>query len=363
MSILATLLLLVFLLVLLFWLLGVWFRSGEDLTAWDSPLDAAACQAFRPQAGPSPEHQETGRQISEQARELNQSSLKNRLMHMREFMDSLPDGRSFETEFVAVDAGGVPAEWVLPPKVDASRRMLYIHGGAFFAGSPKSHRTLTSRLAQLSGAAVLSIDYRLMPENKRIDGIEDCRTAYRWMLDNGPGGPGPASAIFAGGDSAGGNLVLALSLWIRDEGLRAPDGVVALSPVVDATHSGPSIRTNMKTDLMLGPMFSKLMKLPAVFLTWYYVLETRFLPVNPVVSPIFGDLSNLPPTLIHVSEAEILLDDARRYVNKARASGSPVRLQSWAGLMHVWHIFNPEVPEAVEALDEIGKFLRSAAPA
>ena len=81
------------------------------------------------------------------------------------------------------------------------------------------------------------------------------------------------------------------------------------------------------------------------------------------MSPVFGDLSNLPPTLIHVSEAEILLDDARRYVNKARASGSPVRMQSWAGLMHVWQIFNPEVPEAVEALEEIGKFLRSAAPA
>jgi len=359
MSILITLLLL----VLLFWLLGVWFRSGEDLTAWDYPVDPSAYESFGSPGGASPESRQIGQQISVQGRELNQSPLRQRLVRMREFMDALADGKSFSTEFAPVDAGGVPGEWVLAPGVDGSRRMLYIHGGAFFAGSPRSHRTLTSRLAELSGAAVLSIDYRLMPEHKRFEGIEDCRTAYRWMLDNGPDGPGRASAVFAGGDSAGGNLVLSLSLWIRDEGLRAPDGVVALSPVVDATHSGPSVKANMKTDLMLAPMFSKLTKLPAVMLTWYYVLETRFRPVNPVVSPIFGDLSNLPPTLIHVSEAEILLDDARRYVNKACASGSPVRLQSWAGMLHVWQIFNPEMPEASEALEEIGKFLRSAAPA
>ena len=102
------------------------------------------------------------------------------------------------------------------------------------------------------------------------------------------------------------------------------------------------------------------MKFPAVLLTWYYVLETRFKPTNPIVSPIFGDLSNLPPTLVHVSEAEMLLDDARRYVNKARAAGSPAYLQTWAGMLHVWQIFNPEVPEAGEAFEQIDKFLRSA---
>ena len=358
MSILIT----VLLLILLFWVLGLWFRKGEDLTAWDHPLEPGAGESFARPDGPSPRHEEVAREIHAQGMDLNQTPFRQRLARMREFMDSLPDGREFNAEFVAADAAGVRAEWVLPPAVDASRRMLYLHGGAFFAGSPKSHRTLTSRLAELSGAAVLAIDYRLMPEHRRADGIEDCRTAYRWMLENGPNGAGPASSVYAGGDSAGGNLVLSLSQWIRDEGLRAPNGVVAFSPVVDATHSGPSVRSNMKTDLMLAPMFAKLMRLPSVLLTWYYVLETRFRPINPVVSPIFGDLSNLPPTLIHASEAEILLDDARRYVNKARACGSPVRMQSWAGLLHVWTIFNPEVPEAEEALQQVGQFLRSVTP-
>jgi monoterpene epsilon-lactone hydrolase len=314
---------------------------------------------FSRPGGASKEHEEVAREIHAQGLELNRVPLKARLSLMREFMDSLTDGRQFNTEFVPTDAGGVPAEWVLAPGGDAARRMLYIHGGAFFAGSPKSHRSLTSRMAELTGAAVLAIDYRLMPENRRAAGIEDCRTAYRWMLENGPDGPAPVAAVFAGGDSAGGNLVLSLLLWIRDAGLRAPNGVVALSPVVDATYSGPSIKANLETDLMLAPLFSRLLKMPALFLSWYYVMENRFRPTNPIVSPIFGDLSNLPPVLIHASEAELLLDDARRFVNKARANGSPVRMQSWADMLHVWQIFNPEVPEAVEALDQIGHFLRS----
>ena len=354
-----SLLIFIALIFIFLWLLGLWFRRGEDLSAWDHPVDPAACESFSRPGGASEAHREVALQIQAQGQELNKTPMKTRLIHMREFMDALPEGRPFNTEFVPVDANGVPAEWVLAPGGDPSRRMCYIHGGAFFAGSPKSHRTLTSRLAELTGAAVLAIDYRLMPEHKRAAGIEDCRTAYRWMLENGPDGPGQAATVYAGGDSAGGNLVLSLALWIRDTGLRAPNGIVAFSPVVDATHSGPSIKANLETDVMLAPLFSKVMKMPAVLLTWYYVLETRFRPTNPVVSPIFGDLSNLPPTLIQASEAEILLSDARRFVNKARANGSPVRMQSWADMLHVWQIFNPEVPEAVEALEHVGSFLRS----
>jgi acetyl esterase/lipase len=136
--------------------------------------------------------------------------------------------------------------------------------------------------------------------------------------------------------------------------------VVALSPLTDANHTSPSLRNNVNTDTMLGPLFGRLMKIPRPLLSWFYVLENRMRPVNPTVSPVRDDLSNLPPTLIQVSEAEMLLDDARRYVNKARAAGSPAYLQTWAGLLHVWQIFNPEVPEALEAFEQIDKFLRSA---
>jgi acetyl esterase/lipase len=239
--------------------------------------------------------------------------------------------------------------------------VLYIHGGAFIAGSPNSHRSVTSRYSEIANAAVLAIDYRLMPENQRREGIEDCKTAYRWILENGPDGPAPPATLFMGGDSAGGNLSLVMAAWARDENLRAADAVTALSPLTDSTYSGSSIRENLPTDAMLGPLFGALIKIPKPVLSWIFVIENRIRPSDPVVSPVFGELSGLPPTLLQVSEAEMLFDDSRRYVNKARAAGSPVRLQSWAGLLHVWQIFQPEVPEAREAFDRLGEFLDSAA--
>jgi len=355
MSILTTLLLL----VLFIWLLGLWFRRGEDLSVYDHPSDPAGSKSFSSQSGPSREHQAASAEIQAMGAEIKGMSRKEMLQFTRKFMEEIPSGKEFACEFVPVDAGGVTAEWVLAPGVDPSRRVLYIHGGAFIAGSPNSHKTATSRFSEIAGAAVLAIDYRLMPENQRRDGIADCKTAYRWILDNGPEGPGPASRVFMGGDSAGGNLSLVLSAWVRDEKLRAPDAVVALSPLADSTYSGPSIRTNLLTDVMLGPMFGGLLKIPKPILAWIFVLENRIRPSNPIVSPVFGDLSKLPSILVQVSEAELLLDDARRYVNKARSAGSPVRLQSWAGLLHVWQLFYPEVPEARDAWGRIGEFLES----
>jgi acetyl esterase/lipase len=160
-----------------------------------------------------------------------------------------------------------------------------------------------------------------------------------------------------GGDSAGGNLSLVLSAWARDENLRLPDAVIALSPLTDSTYTSPSIRSNLESDAMLGPLFGVLNRIPRAVLAWMFVVMNRIKPSSPLVSPVFGKLSNLPPTLLQVSEAEMLLDDARRYVNKACAAGSPVRLQSWPGLLHVWQIFYPDVPEAREAWDRIGEFL------
>jgi acetyl esterase/lipase len=251
---------------------------------------------------------------------------------------------------------------VLAPVADPSRRTLYIHGGAFVLGSPKSHRNLTARFAELSGGAVLAIDYRLMPEHPRRAGIDDCRTAYRWLLDHGPDGAQPATAVFVAGDSAGGNLALSLVHWVRDQGLRAPDAVVALSPLTDATLSSPSLQRNVSTDPMLGPLFGKMALVPQTLLLWLGWLQTRINPRDPVVSPLRADLSGLPPVLVQASELEMLFDDSVRYVNRAQAAGSPVRLQRWNHMVQVCQIFNPELPEAREALAEIGKFLDAAAP-
>ncbi len=355
MSILITLLLI----VLFLWLLGLWFRRGEDLAVYDHPVDPAGSESFSSPSGPSEEHAAAAAEIRGLGSQVAGLSRKEMLQFTREFMEDMPKGKEFNCEFVPVDVEGVKAEWVLAPGVDNSRRVLYLHGGAFIAGSPNSHKSATCRFSEVAQAAVLAVDYRLMPENGRGDGIADCKKAYRWLLENGLDGPSAASRIFIGGDSAGGNLSLMLSSWIRDEKLRAPDAVVALSPLADSTYSSPSIRNNLLTDIMLGPLFGALLKIPKAILAWIFVLENRYRPSNPAVSPVFGDLSALPPTLLQVSEAEMLLDDARRYVNKARASGSPVRLQSWAGLLHVWQLFYPEVPEARDAWQHIGEFLES----
>jgi len=348
----------VIVILVILWVVSKILLTGADLSPYDKSTEGAA-QSFPGHEGPSEGHWEAVAAIEQFGLEAMGLARKQRLVLMRKFMDDMGRKREYACEFVPVDAAGVPAEWVLAPGADPSRRVLYIHGGAFIAGSPVSHRNLTSRYSEFCGAAVLAIDYRLMPEHRRQEGIDDCRTAYRWVLENGPAGPQPLNHLVVSGDSAGGNLSLSLVAWVRDQGLRAPDAVVALSPTVDATFTSPSIESNVKTDIMLGPLFSILLKIPVTIRRWLFVLENRFSPANPLVSPVFGDLSGLPPTLVQVSEAEMLFDDARRYVNKARANGSQAVVQSWAHMMHVWHIFYPEVREAEEAWEEIRKFVDS----
>ena len=354
-----TILLTLLIIIAAFWAFSAFFMSGEDLTRYDRVEDEEAMVSFPGHGGPSQAHWVAVEAIKQFGNQVIGLSRKQRLVAMRQFMDGMSANRKYTSQFVSVDVGGVPAEWVLAPGANPARRVLYIHGGAFVAGSPLSHRNITNCYSEILGAAVLAIDYRLMPENQRIDGVEDCRTAYRWILENGPDGSDELEHLVVSGDSAGGNLTLSLAAWVRDQGLRAPDAVVALSPTVDATFSSPSIKTNLASDVMLGPMFSVLLKIPVAVRKWFFVLENRFNPSNPLVSPVFGDLAALPDTLIQVSEAEMLLDDARRYVLKARASGTRAVVQSWGHMLHVWQLFYPELPEAGEAWDEIHKFVET----
>lgn len=340
------------------WAVGAFWLKGEDLSAFDR----ATGDRFSRGAEPSAELKAVIASLAGLDDALRGVPRRGHPAVLRRYMDTVFADRELDASFTPVDCAGVPAEWVLAPGVDSTRRTLYLHGGAFLAGSPRSHRTLTSRFSRMTRGAVLAIDYRLMPEHPRIAGIEDCRTAYRWMLEQGPNGPEPAQAVFVAGDSAGGNLTLALLAWLRDQGLRAPDAAVALSPATDSTLSSPSLRTHVRSDPMLGPLFGSLMRLPRPLLRWVAWIQYRINPRSPLISPVYGDLSNLPPVLVHASEAEMLYDDSRRYVNRAQAAGSPVRLQTWAHVVHVWQIFNPELTEAREALDEIGKFLAAASP-
>src|SRR5699024_7577104 len=122
----------------------------------------------------------------------------------------------------------------------------------------------------------------------------------------GPNGAASAKTLFVAGDSAGGNLTLSLIAWIRDQGLQAPDAVVALSPATDSTFASPSLRSNQHSDPMLSPMFAPLLKMPRSLLLWAAWLRMHINPSNPVISPVFGDLSGLPPTLVQASQAEML---------------------------------------------------------
>lgn len=326
---------------------------GEDLKAFDKPSG----ERFDLGPGPNSERDEVVASLGLSSGPILEAPRKERIGLMRKYIDGLADGLDLPATFTSIEVNGVPAEWVMAEGADPARRVLYLHGGAFIMGSPLSHRNVTSHFSKVTGASVLALDYRLMPENSRMAGVEDSRNAYRWLLDNGPQGRGPATRMYVAGDSAGGNLTLSLIAWVRDQKLRKVDAAVAFSPLTDSTMAGPSIRGNMDTDPMLGPMFATLAKVPSALLLWSGLFQNRVNPSNPVVSPVYGDLSNLPPTLLQVSESEMLFDDSRRYVNRAIAAGSPVRLQSWAHMVHVFQMFVPKLSESVDAWDEVGKFI------
>ena len=339
---------------LLAWLGATLWLKGPDLTQFDNPVG----DRFSRGDQASDEVRSVVASFSRIKSVLKNVPLRKRVSALRAYMDSMFATRDFTGfSFVPVHCDGVPAEWVQTPGSDGNRRTLYIHGGAFTMGSPLSHRTVTTRIAAMTGGAVLAVDYRLMPEHKRRAGIDDCVASYRWMLDHGPTGPAPAESVVVAGDSAGGNLTLVLIAWARDHGLRIPDAGVALSPLTDSTFASPSFKAHVKSDALLGPLFGTMTKLPRYLLLWASLFQTRINPRNPLVSPLYGDLAGLPPILVQVGAQEMLRDDARRYVNRAQAAGSPVRLQSWDHVMHVWQIFNPELTEAREALDEIDRFL------
>lgn len=344
-------------------LLGLWlfarlFLRGRDLSVYDRPT--GGCPSGRARA--SDAHARVLEMIADMRRETRAAPRARRLQVAREIADRGFAGTTSDPDELGVtcrpvDAGGVPAEWVLAPGADPDRRLLYIHGGAFVLGSPASHRALTSEISRRARVAVLAIDYRLLPEHARTAPVEDCRRAWTWMAGHGPDGPRPASGRFVAGDSAGGNLTLVLLQWIREA--RAPDAhaAVTFSPATDATFQSPSLRGNRASDALLGPTLGRMFFVPRWMLAWFTLLTTRRRPQDPLLSPVHGRLDGLPPTLVQVSTSEMLLDDARRYVNRAADAGSPAELQYWPGMAHVWPLFVHVLPEGAEALDAVAAFL------
>lgn len=264
----------------------------------------------------------------------------------------------YKDDWIEVEGRKIHGRWTLVKDHDPDKRILYLHGGAFTVGSDISHRPLTVNLATKTGCAVFAPNYRLMPENTRRNTIEDARAAYHWILENGPDGPSAVKALGVAGDSAGGNLTLMMSNYARDHALRMPDAVFALSPSADTTAASPTFKKNLETDLMLQPLLRPLIKVPRTILLFGMRHSIGMNPSNPDVSPLFADLSDLPPTLVQASQEEMLYGDAVRYVNKAQAAGSPVTLQAWSHMPHVFQIFDDALPEAHQALDEAAAFFK-----
>lgn len=322
---------------------------APDLSQYDQPQDPLV----KTLAEISPQHDA----VVEKLKNF-QSQASTKVEDQRRSMEEL-FFQEVDATITPVDVNGVSSEWVMAENADPDKRLLYVHGGAFRVGSPKTHRYITAELSRRAGVAVLAIDYRMQPEFKTMDCHTDTQTAYRWIIDNGPDGAKPCAELYVAGDSAGGNLTLSVINWARSQGLRAANGAIALAPLTDATMSSPTWATNKDSDPFLGPSIGQMMKLPTSALHLMQRMGGGAAPNHPTLSPLLDDLSNLPSILIQASTDEMLYGDAQRYANKARAAGSDVTLQLWPKLVHVFQGFGPDLPEAQDALQLIAEFIQA----
>ena len=249
-------------------------------------------------------------------------------------------------EVEAVSAGGVPAEWTRSPGADAGRVVLYLHGGGYVFGSILSHRHLVAEIGRQAGMRTLALDYRLAPEHPFPAPVEDTIAAYRFLLESGI----EARRIALAGDSAGGGLVVAALVAIRDAGLPQPACGWAISPWVDMEGLGGSYITQAGSD----PIVSKtaILEIAAMYLAGAD-------PRTPLASPIHADLRGIAGLLIQVGAAETLLDDATQLAGRAGAVDVPVRLEVWPEMVHVWHVFHPMLAAGKQAIADGAAYMRA----
>jgi acetyl esterase/lipase len=244
----------------------------------------------------------------------------------------------------SVTAGGVKAEWISAPGAATDRAVLYLHGGGYVVGSIKTHRDLMGRVSRAAKVRVLGLDYRLAPEHPFPAAVDDSVAAYRWMLQQNL----KPSGIAVAGDSAGGGLVVAALVAIRDAKLPLPAAGVCLSPWVDLEGLGESMKTREQADPVVRR--DMLTQMAGAYLGGK---SAR----TPLAAPLYADLKGLPPLLIQVGDAETLLDDSNRLAQKARVAGVDVKLEVWPEMIHVFQLFAGFLPEGQQAVDGIGQYL------
>ncbi len=246
--------------------------------------------------------------------------------------------------------GERPALWLAHQRHCDSRVVLYLHGGGYAIGSNRTHIELAGRLARAARAQVLMLEYRLAPENPFPAAVEDVLSAYRYLLEQRVG----AGQVLLAGDSAGGGLAVATAMAIRDLGLPAPAGVVGISPWLDLSCGLSSAFAAQSRDPLITPSRIR-------FFAGHYAAGRD--PTHPWMSPLFGELEDLPPTLIQVGSDEILLAECRAFAERAARVRVPVMVEEWPNMFHVWHMTAGLLPEGRQAIRRIGRFVREVAPA
>jgi acetyl esterase/lipase len=248
-----------------------------------------------------------------------------------------------------VDAGGVPAEWQTLPGAAEDKVLLYFHGGGFCLLSPATHRPFTVEIAKQGRVKVLSVDYRLMPENSFQDMLSDCLAAYKWLLASGvkPGN------VIIGGDSGGGFITLRLLSSLQGAGLPFPGGAVCISPMVSFDLGDEAMWKNFQTDPIIGTS-----GIAMVFLNIWKAIPNS-LKESP--DPLKSSLKGWPPLLVQATTCEMIFDQCQRLVEKAKAAGVPAELQAWDGMIHVFEVFGyNHFPEAKEATTKIAAFINES---
>lgn len=254
----------------------------------------------------------------------------------------LPDSISIET----IAEEGISAEWVRHSQAASRKVILYLHGGGNSQGSSITHRKLVGHIVHYSKVNALTLNYSLAPENPFPAGLMDAKHACRWLSEKGY----RPEDIILGGDSSGGGLVLSLLLLLKNENYPLPQAGFLLSPMLDYTLSGDSISSCAEKDPMI--IIEDLRQTVA-----YYCADAE--TSNPLVSPLFGDLTGLPPLLIQTGSEELLLDDATRLAKLATKAGVNVQIEVWNGLWHVFQSSVGKVPEANRAICRIASFIHS----
>lgn len=245
-------------------------------------------------------------------------------------------------EIRRVEAGPVGGDLILPADAVPGRLIIYYHGGGFVLGSARTHRTVAANLARAANIAVLAADYRLAPEHAFPAAHDDALSAFHWALAEG------YEAIALSGDSAGGNLALSTAVRARNGGGQSPAALALMSPALDFAGDGET-HHSVSDD----PILSK--ELVGLFLSAY--LPGRNLR-DPAVTPLFAELSGLPPVLVHVGSREMLRDDSVTIARRLRGAGVQAELRVWDGMCHSWQLYAPLVREGMDSIEQIASFLR-----